>query len=97
MDSMVQGSTKDRKMPYSRLKTLLQRDSILVVPAAFDMVSAKIIEKAGFEAVYLSGFGHSASHLGLPDAGLMTLTEVVERVHNMATATALPLLSEWRN
>ena len=56
----VQGSTKDRKMPDNKLKTLLQRDSILVVPAAFDMVSAKIIEKGGFEAVYLSGFGHSA-------------------------------------
>lgn len=81
-------------MVNSRLKNILQRESILVVPAAFDMVSAKIIEKAGFEAVYLSGFGHSASHLGLPDAGLMTLTEVVERVHNMAMATALPLLAD---
>ena len=81
-------------MTDNRLKTLLKRESILVVPAAFDMVSAKIIEKAGFEAVYLSGFGHSASHLGLPDAGLMTLTEVVERVHNMAVATALPLLAD---
>ncbi len=81
-------------MVNSRLKDLLQKESILVVPAAFDMVSTKIIEKAGFGAVYLSGFGHSASHLGLPDAGLMTLTEVVERVHNMAMATALPLIAD---
>ena len=81
-------------MPDSRLKALLQRDSLLVVPAAFDMVSAKIIGKAGFEAVYLSGYGHSASHLGLPDAGLMTLTEIVERVHNMAMAVDLPLLAD---
>ena len=66
----------------------------MVVPAAFDMVSAKIIEKTGFEAVYLSGFGQSASHLGLPDAGLMTFTEVVERVHNMAGAVHLPLLAD---
>ena len=81
-------------MTDNKLKGLLKRQSILVVPAAFDMVSTKIIEKAGFEAVYLSGFGHSASHLGLPDAGLMTLTEVVERVHNMAMATALPLIAD---
>lgn len=81
-------------MTENKLKNLLQRESILVVPAAFDMVSAKIIEKAGFEAIYLSGFGHSASHLGLPDAGLMTLTEVVERVHNMAMATALPMVAD---
>lgn len=66
-------------MADGRLKGLIQRDSILVVPAAFDMVSAKIIEKTGFEAVYLSGFGQSASHLGLPDAGLMAFTEMVER------------------
>ena len=81
-------------MADDRLKGLLQRDSILIVLAAFDMVSAKIIEKVGFEAVYLSGFGQSASHLGLPDAGLMTFTEMVERVHNMARAINPPLLAD---
>ena len=69
-------------------------NNILVAPAAFDMVSAKVIERAGFEAVYLSGFGQSASHLGLPDAGLMTLSEIVERVHNMARAIHVPLLAD---
>jgi carboxyvinyl-carboxyphosphonate phosphorylmutase len=81
-------------MENGQLKDLLERNSILVAPAAFDMVSAKIIEKAGFEAVYLSGFGQSASHLGLPDAGLMTFTEIVERVHNMAKAVNVPLLAD---
>jgi len=81
-------------MANGRLKSLLKNNSILVAPAAFDMVSAKIIEKAGFDAVYLSGFGQSASHLGLPDAGLMTFTEIVERVHNMAMAINVPLLAD---
>ncbi|HDH87493.1 MAG TPA: isocitrate lyase/PEP mutase family protein, partial [Desulfobacteraceae bacterium] len=81
-------------MANGRLKSLLKKNSILVAPAAFDMVSAKIIEKAGFDAVYLSGFGQSASHLGLPDAGLMTFTEIVERVHNMAMAINVPLLAD---
>ena len=81
-------------MPDISLKDRLARDSILVVPAAFDMVSAKVIERAGFEAVYLSGFGQSASHLGLPDAGLMTLSEIAERVQNMAGAINVPLLAD---
>jgi 2-methylisocitrate lyase-like PEP mutase family enzyme len=81
-------------MPDISLKGRLARDSILLAPAAFDMVSAKVIEEAGFEAVYLSGFGQSASHLGLPDAGLMTLTEIVERVQNMARAIKVPLLAD---
>jgi 2-methylisocitrate lyase-like PEP mutase family enzyme len=58
------------------------------------MISAKIIERVGFEAVYLSGFGQSASHLGLPDMGLMTFTEMVERVHHMSQATDLPLICD---
>jgi len=81
-------------MPDVRLKERLAMNTILVAPTAFDMVSAKVIERAGFEAVYLSGFGQSASHLGLPDAGLMTLTEIVERVHNMARAINVPLLAD---
>jgi 2-methylisocitrate lyase-like PEP mutase family enzyme len=81
-------------MADDRLKGLLQGDAIIVAPAAFDMVSAKIIEKAGFNTVYLSGFGQAASHLGFPDAGLMTFSEMVERVHNMAKAIDLPLLAD---
>ncbi len=81
-------------MPNLSLKERLARDSILVAPAAFDMVSAKVIENAGFEAVYLSGFGQSASHLGLPDAGLMTLSEITERVQNMVRAINVPLLAD---
>jgi hypothetical protein len=81
---------------YARCESegTLGHGHILVAPAAFDMVSAKVIESAGFEAVYLSGFGQSASHLGLPDAGLMTLSEIVERVHNMARAIKVPLLAD---
>ena len=48
-------------MPDVSLKERLAMDTILVAPAAFDMVSVKVIERAGFEAVYLSGFGQPAS------------------------------------
>jgi len=81
-------------MKKPTLKELLQRDQILVVPASFDMVSAKVIERAGFEAVYLSGYGHTASHLGLPDAGLISFAEMVERVHNLARSVSIPVVAD---
>jgi len=64
------------------------------VPACFDMVSAKLIERAGFEAVYLSGYGHSASHLGLPDAGLISFAEMLERLHHLAKSVRIPVLAD---
>jgi 2-methylisocitrate lyase-like PEP mutase family enzyme len=65
-----------------------------VVPACFDMVSAKLIERAGFEAVYLSGYGQAASHLGLPDAGLITFTEMLERLHHLVRSVSIPVLAD---
>lgn len=76
------------------LKERLQKDRILVAPGAFDMVSAKIIENSGFEALYVTGFGHSASHLGLPDAGFMTLTEIVERIQKTSRVVKIPLIAD---
>ncbi len=76
------------------LSQLLQRDSILVVPASYDMVSAKLIERAGFDAVYLSGYGHSASHLGLPDAGLISFSEMLERLHHLVRSVQIPVLAD---
>jgi len=76
------------------LKQLLARDRILMVPCSFDMVSAKLIERAGFEAVYLGGYAHTASHLGLPDAGLATFPEMLERVHNLVRSVHVPVLAD---
>jgi 2,3-dimethylmalate lyase len=76
------------------LRQRITRDSILVVPACFDMVSAKLIEQAGFEAVYLSGYGHAASHLGLPDAGLITFTEMLERLRHLVRCVGIPVLAD---
>ena len=76
------------------LRQRLAQPAILVVPASFDMVSAKLIERAGFEAVYLSGYGHCASHLGLPDAGLMSFAEMAERVRNLVRCVGIPVLAD---
>ena len=76
------------------LKQLLARDRILVAPCCYDMISAKLIEQAGFEAVYLGGYAHVASHVGLPDAGLATFSEMLERVHNLVRCIGLPVLAD---
>lgn len=81
-------------MTRMKLKERLRQKDLLVAPGAFDMVSAKIIENAGFEAVYVTGFGHSASHLGLPDAGFMTQTEIVDRIHKTARAVGIPVIAD---
>ena len=81
-------------MPSPTLRDLLARNQILLVPASYDMVSAKLIERAGFEAVYLSGYGHSASHLGLPDAGLISFSEMLDRVHHLVRSVTLPVLAD---
>jgi len=78
----------------TQLRQLLQRKEILVAPGAHDALSAKIVAKAGFEAVYFTGYGQAASHLGGPDVGLMTMTEMVMRARNFAAAVDVPVIAD---
>ncbi len=78
----------------ARLRELLRQPGTLMVPGAFDMVSARLVERAGFPAVYMTGFGQSASHLGLPDAGYISLPEMVERARNMVQAVGIPVIAD---
>jgi carboxyvinyl-carboxyphosphonate phosphorylmutase len=57
-------------------------------------LTARIIEKVGFSAVYMTGYGQAASHLGRPDIGLMSMTEMVQRARNIAEAVALPVIAD---
>ena len=76
------------------LRQLLNRDEALVVPGSFDMVSAILVERAGFEAVYVPGYAHTASYLGMPDAGLTTFTEMLDRVHHAANCVDIPVVAD---
>jgi len=66
----------------TRLRELLAGDQIVVAPGAHDALTARIIAKTGFPVVYMTGYGQSASHLGYPDVGLMTQTEMATRAAN---------------
>ncbi len=72
----------------------LKEKRILVAPGVFDMVSLRLADAMGFEALYVTGYGVVASQLGLPDAGLATYTEMVGRVGAMAGMAATPLIAD---
>jgi methylisocitrate lyase len=74
------------------LRARLAQPQILVAPGAADALTARIIEEAGFEAVYLTGAGLANAAFGLPDLGLTTLTEVVAQVQRIADAVRVPLI-----
>jgi 2-methylisocitrate lyase-like PEP mutase family enzyme len=67
---------------------------LLVAPGVFDGVSARIADQMGFEALYMTGYGTVASHLGLPDAGIATFTDMVSRVAVLARGTKTPLIAD---
>jgi 2-methylisocitrate lyase-like PEP mutase family enzyme len=80
--------------PCSGLRELLKPGELLVAPGVFDLISARIADRQGFRALYMTGYGVVASSLGLPDAGLATYTEMRERVERIAGGTAAPLIAD---
>lgn len=74
-----------------RLRELVEAEEILILPGAYDALSAKLVQAAGFRAVYLTGYGQSASKLGEPDVGLMCMSEMAERTRDIAMAVDIPV------
>jgi 2-methylisocitrate lyase-like PEP mutase family enzyme len=77
-----------------RLRELLAGDELIVVPGIFDGISAALVGKLAFPAAYMTGAGVSASGWGLPDIGLLTLTEMVERARVLAGLLEVPLIAD---
>src|SRR3989442_2583875 len=76
------------------LRRLVETKNGLVVPGAYDGVSARLVERAGFPAVYMTGYGTSASRLGLPDLGYAGLAEMADHARNLAAAVGIPLIAD---
>jgi 2-methylisocitrate lyase-like PEP mutase family enzyme len=76
------------------LRQLVNRKNGLVVPGAYDGVSARLVERSGFPAVYMTGYGTSASRLGLPDLGYAGLAEMADHARNLAAAVGIPLIAD---
>ena len=80
----------------TRLRELL-RSTPLIVPGCYDALSARVLERAGFPAVYMTGYGTSLALLGLPDAGLATMSEMHLNARYIANAVGVPVIADADN
>ena len=98
-DSMAYAhSHTDRKTSMTSqvgsLHARLREPGLITAPGVYDMISARIADRMGFPALYMTGFGVVASYLGLPDAGLATYTDMVGRVNQICTIASTPLIAD---
>jgi 2-methylisocitrate lyase-like PEP mutase family enzyme len=77
----------------ARFRDLMRRNGMVVAPGAYDCITARLIERAGFDAVYMTGAGTAAT-LGYPDFGLVTMSEMVGNAGRIATAIDLPVIAD---
>jgi 2-methylisocitrate lyase-like PEP mutase family enzyme len=77
----------------SDLRAVLRQDSLVIAPGAYDCITARMIEQAGFGAVYMTGAGTAAT-LGYPDYGLVTMSEMAENAGRIAAAVNLPVIAD---
>jgi 2-methylisocitrate lyase-like PEP mutase family enzyme len=79
--------------PRARLREMLAKPGMIVAPFVFDCLQAKLATSAGFEAVYMTGFGTAAAR-GYPDLGLLTMTEMVDNVRAISRAVDAPVICD---
>ena len=77
----------------ARLRELLARPGLLCMPGCFDALSARLLERAGHPAGFITGFGTAATAFGLPDTGLVSFGEMLDRAAAMAAAVSIPLIA----
>jgi carboxyvinyl-carboxyphosphonate phosphorylmutase len=80
--------------PRARLRELLAAPEPLLAPGAYDALSARLIEQAGFDAVYMTGFGSTASLIGRPDVGLLSGAEMVDNARRITAAVDRPVIAD---
>src|SRR6185295_1330824 len=81
-------------MTRTRLKDVLASGTFVLAPGVFDMFSARVADRIGFPALYMTGYGVSGSYLGVADAGLVTYRDMVERARTIADGTSVPLIAD---
>ena len=80
--------------PAQRLRERLQRRDIIIMPGCHDATSARLIEQAGFDVGFMSGFAVSAARLGMPDTGLISYGELVDQGQNICRAVSIPMIGD---
>ncbi|MGX5656183.1 isocitrate lyase/PEP mutase family protein [Geodermatophilus nigrescens] len=82
------------RAPRARLRELLAGPGPLMAPGAYDALTARLVEQAGFDAVYMTGFGTTAGLLGRPDVGLLSGAEMVDNARRIAAAVDVPVIAD---
>ncbi|MCX6467672.1 MAG: oxaloacetate decarboxylase [Pseudonocardiales bacterium] len=90
MGELLSGPTE----PRARLRALLAGGGPVVAPGAYDALSARLVEQAGFDVVYMTGFGTTASLIGRPDVGLLTGSEMVDNARRIVAAVDVPVIAD---
>ena len=85
---------RDRSAQRRELRKKLEARQAIIAPGVFDMISAKIADAQDFDAIYMTGYGISASYLGLPDAGLASYADMVNCVRRIAEGCQTPLIAD---
>lgn len=80
--------------PVKKFRQMLSNREIILAPGVYDCVSARIAERVGYQAVYMSGFGTVASIYGKPDVGLVTATEMISHARNLTASVSVPVLAD---
>ncbi|HVT70140.1 MAG TPA: isocitrate lyase/PEP mutase family protein [Trebonia sp.] len=80
--------------PRRRLRELLAAPGPLIAPGAYDALTARLVEQAGFDVVYMTGFGSTAALTGRPDVGLLTGTEMADNARRIAAAVDIPVVAD---
>lgn len=81
----------------TKLRELLKSGESLFVPGCYNAMSARVLDKVGFPAIYMTGYGTSLSLLGMPDAGLATMTEMQMNARYIANAVDVPVIADSDN
>jgi carboxyvinyl-carboxyphosphonate phosphorylmutase len=85
---------RGKRQNAPRLAELLRAQEPILAPGAYDALTARLIEQAGFPAVYMTGFGTSASLIGRPDVGLLTMSQMVDNARRIAQAVDVPVIAD---
>jgi 2-methylisocitrate lyase-like PEP mutase family enzyme len=80
--------------PARALAALLREPGLRVMPCCFDALSARLVEGAGFELTFMSGFAVSAARLALPDTGLISYAEMLDQGRNICAAVSIPVIGD---
>src|SRR6266545_4079408 len=82
------------KRMTTRYRELIRRPEIAVMVGSYDALSARLVERAGFDLTFVHDYGISAAMLGMPDMGLVTLTEMTDAVAAVVKAVDIPVIAD---